>query len=100
MVSNALLKSNIAMSTRDEGREKATHGGQELCFTREACSETMVEMCQNVVFLKIGHEMEADDVLKKLTWDKHQPDGTVMMTSHMLGCCRDLGVEGRIHLLS
>ena len=29
------------------------NGGQELCFTRKACSEPMVEMYQNVVFFEI-----------------------------------------------
>ena len=30
------------------------HGGQELCFTRKACSEPMVEMYPKVVFFEIG----------------------------------------------
>ena len=35
-------------------REEVVHGGQELCFTRKACSEPMVEMYQKVVFFEIG----------------------------------------------
>ena len=34
-------------------REEVVHGGQELCFTRKACSEPMVEMYQNVVLFEI-----------------------------------------------
>ena len=61
-----------------EGREHVIYGEQELFFTRETCYEPMVEICQNVVFSKIGHEMAANGVLKELTWDTRQGIETVI----------------------
>ena len=47
-------------------------------FHKKACSEPMVEMCQNVVFFEVGREMAVDDVLKELTRERRQGDGTVI----------------------
>ena len=71
---------HIYLGSTVEGREYVIYGDQELCFTTETCyeSEPEVEICQNVVFSKIGHEMAANDVLKELTWDRRQGVGTVL----------------------
>ena len=37
----------------------------------------MAEMCQNVLFFEVGHEVAVDNVLKLLTLGRHQGDGTV-----------------------
>ena len=38
---------------------------------QKTCSEPMVEMC-------VGHEMAADDAVKKFTRERRQGDGTVI----------------------
>ena len=62
--------------SQEKRRSRAWWSGA--VFHKKACSEAIVEMCQNVVFFEVGQEMEVDNVLKELTWDRCQGDGTVI----------------------
>ena len=62
-VSNALLKSNIAMSTWVPESKEDNGSCMVVVFHKKACSEC---------FFKVGDDMVADDVHKKLTWNRRQ----------------------------